>query len=171
LEFRSTSVSEKKIDSAQGLEGYWASQGVKDRECKGRLYLIEDLSAAYIEVLGNHFSIDPHFFVRHLYLPIWSKGEPNHILPRLPSRLISTIRLSPESYSLRYHELRSVVSNIMRSDCQKTTCANVRRSILQIGAGDDSNYDATLRNASFWTPRSWSDSWSGKYLSTAECCC
>jgi hypothetical protein len=162
LEFRPTTVSEREISNVQELEGYWAGQADKENECKGRLYLLEDLSVPYIEALGGHFNIDPSFFARHLYLPFWSKDEADQMLQRLPPRLISTNHLNPASYSLRYYELRSVLTPIGRKNCRRMTCSNVKRRVLRLEAEHESKFELILRNASFWIPRPGSTCWNGK---------
>lgn len=48
-------------------------QAVKDNDdsVKFRLWVVEDLSREVIEMLGNHYDIDPSFFREHILDFVW----------------------------------------------------------------------------------------------------
>ncbi|KAK4938376.1 hypothetical protein LTR10_021175 [Elasticomyces elasticus] len=162
LEFRSSGVAEQKNRSPKQLGEYLntpasstGGKGAKDSsQCQGRLYLLEDLSTAYVEALGGHFNIDPDVFVRHLYLPFWDRddGDEPHMDQRLPNKLFSAFRTgtSPLAYSLRYYEVRKMSSLAVVGGSRRTTGSNVRRRMLHVRTERAGSYDLILRNVSFW---------------------
>jgi hypothetical protein len=166
LEFRAAGVSDRIIADVKELEHYWACQAESGGDCRGRLYVLEDLSATYIEALGGRFGIDPLLFATHLYAPVWNKAEGDRVSQGLHSRLISTRRLDPTIYSLRYYEVPHFTQTPMGWNRQKFTCANVSRRILTVDPEYGDIYGFILRSASFWVPTATSHCWDGELYIT-----
>lgn len=164
LEFSDCGVRDEPVKNVLELETYWSNQSSSGSACKGRLYVLEDLSAEYIEALGSHFNINPSFFVTHLYLPFFSKSDAAMMLERIPSRLISTQRANSTGFSLRYYELRRLKSHVKWDNAMTTTAANVGRRVLSIHPEDECSYGVILRNSSFWVPPSEEGYWHGEFL-------
>ena len=75
LEFNDNNgISEFEIRKLGDLAGYWnpptvpvaPSNELPPPKLIGRIYLVEDISLPYINLLGSHYSIDPRFFVSYL---------------------------------------------------------------------------------------------------------
>jgi hypothetical protein len=164
LEFSDSGVREEPIKNPQDLETYWSDQSSSENGCKGRLYVLEDLSAPYIEAFGGHFNINPYFFASHLYLPFFSKSEGTMLQERRPSRLGSTLCVNPREFSLRYYELRRLTGPAKLDNSRSFTAANVRRPVLSIRPEAECNFAIMTRNSSFWVPPSKPGCWDGELL-------
>lgn len=149
LEFSDSGVHEEPIKNSQDLETSWSDQSSSETGCKGRLYVLEDLSTPYIEAFGGHFNINPSFFAAHLYLPFFSRSEGTMLQERRPSRLSSTLCVNPGEFSLRYYELRRLTGPAKWDNSQSFTAANIRRQVLSIRPEAECNYAIITRNSSF----------------------
>jgi hypothetical protein len=158
LEFKEKRVEHKRIENVEMLKKYWAGQAGSEDDCRGRLYMLEDLSGPYIEALGDHFDIDPSLFAVHLYTPFWSKSKENQ---EHASVLVPAWRLNPTVYSLRYYEVRRFAKRAAIDwNSHNLTSANVMRPILTVNPECTCGF--VLRNASFWVPSPNPGCWNGE---------
>jgi hypothetical protein len=118
-----------------------------------RLFILEDMEPAYVEVLGHHLGVDPLVFSEQMntwnYNDSWSVGARG--LPSL---------ITPEqSFTLRYYELRTLKKpqSIDALTLQMTFAVNRRRyerwrDVDVPSAGKpDRRHGFVRRAASFWT--------------------
>ncbi len=152
LEFRPTHVTDLMFTDPKELEKYWAAPPSHD-PCKGRLYLLEDLSAAYIEEFGSKFHIDPSLFVEYLrYDPDKNQNflHDNYTMRRLPSMQQRSAHLT-----MVYQEVRLFPSNTpRREEFEILTCANVPRLVTTIYHHHHGKFTGLVRrNFSFWLHR------------------
>jgi hypothetical protein len=138
-------------------------------ECKGRLYILEDLSSDYISALSSHFDLDPMLFVRHLFTPVYSQTDENELERQPPWMLQSLFSTQAESeaQTLLYYEIREL-GGIEREELsikefRWETCANVARRVVQIDRDRESKPRLVRRNLTFWSRRNeGSGPWDGK---------
>lgn len=149
LEFHPTHVTDLTFTDSKELEEYWATLPSRS-PCKGRLYLLEDLSAAYIEEFGNKFHIDPSLFVEYLsYDPDKNQNslDEYYTIRRLPS-----IQQQSTHSTIVYHEVRLFPFNAPRTEeFEILTCANVPRLVTTIDYRRHGKFSGLVRrNFSFW---------------------
>jgi hypothetical protein len=129
--------------------------------CSGRLYLLEDPSKEFSEVLGNKLNVDPNTFASYIYCPDRSKAKASLVARNLPSR-----HLKSHTYSLKYHEIRDLPNDAPQVQSSRVVAlGNVPRSIstFQHGATNKRDYYVTgaiRRNVSYWydldkTSKTW----------------
>lgn len=84
------------------LVHFLSSNDWKDEKGHVRLFVVEDLSSAVIELLGSRFDIDPCFFRAHLSDYVWyNMRDPWFKMPLIYSRLVSNAH-----FTLRYLQPR-----------------------------------------------------------------
>jgi CorA-like Mg2+ transporter protein len=128
-------------------------QGIKSTpsKCRGRLYLLEDPSKEFAELLGNEFNVDPNTFASYIYCPDRSKAKASFVARSLPSRQLNT-----QQYSLKYHEVRDLPDGAPEVQQSRVVAiGNIPRSISTFRHGatkDTGNYitGAIRRNISCW---------------------
>jgi hypothetical protein len=166
LEFRPTHVTDLMFTDPKELEEYWADLPVPSCDpCKGRLYLLEDLSAAYIEEFGNKFHIDPSLFVEYLrFDPDRNQNflHGYHTMRRLPS-----MQQRSAHSTMVYHEVRLFPSNGPRNEeFEILTRDNVPRLVTTIDHHQHGKFTGLVRrNFSFWLQRAKKDTdepWNGE---------
>ena len=163
LEFGAGSVGRFDFGNAESLKRYFS--GTAGNACKHRLYLLEDLSRPFVEVIGAHFWMDPFLFAAHENSTHWTGTKLDYALPR---RLPSLQNLDP-SFTLRYYEVvKSLGNNSEKVDWK--TVSNVHRKIelgdlnhsLEKHQNPDSMNYVVRRNASFWSRERKDGGWDGQ---------
>lgn len=165
IEFNSSSTG----TDAQGtkLAKYLSSQPTTPTR---RLYMLEDLSEPYIELLGSHLGVDAQVFAAQIHDGHWVENDQTGN----PSKLLS-LNDPEKSFTLRYYETRIFDRpplNTVSPDSSfiVRTVANVSRNITfqhEVTTGDRNNiwHDrpvATIRrNASFWCRDEQDGGWNG----------
>lgn len=154
LEFRGGKVERKSFNNAEELQGYF--QVSKDPGCKGRLFMLEDLSKPYVEAFGSHFWIDPFLFASQERSNWVSWDNPSlGMTYRLPSA-----QMQSSIFTLRYYEMgRFEGKGNLPYD---TRChSNLDRIIDKEKFAEDRVF-SVKRNASFWS-RTDKDGWNGQF--------
>lgn len=178
LEFYRDKVQPRKFTDDSVLEKYWqdihrgnASNDTNTirEECNGRLYILEDLSSAYISALGKHFNLDPMLFVRHGFTPAYSLTNQKDLRRQPPWMLQPLFSAQVESGALTmlYYEVRELGNiekeELMDRKIRWETCANVVRTIVQIDRDREEKPGLVRRNVTFWSRQGeGSGPWDGK---------
>jgi hypothetical protein len=174
LEFSPGNVQLRKITGVIALEQYWrdidyGNGSNNATTIKGRLYILEDLSEAYMSALGSQFKLDPMLFVRYGSTPSYSLKNQKELEQLLPWRLqpLFTSQMESEALTLLYHEIREFGEiereKFMNSEIKWETCANVARKIEQIERKDPKT-GLVRRNVTFWSRKNGGDKpWDGKF--------
>jgi hypothetical protein len=156
LEFTAASVSEKSLGSISELSEYWEATGdssVQSGIC-GRLYIVEDLSADYLDAIGSHFRIHPAFFLKYLYLPVFLKGQVSNTSNRLPLQPLFSMKEDQTGLSLRYYDL--LIGKVAPALSNVT-----RKPAITKPLSDESSISSILRNISIYTAPASSEPWFG----------
>ena len=144
LEFRDIGITTADITGLPDLDTYWSNieNGTPDSStteeeapippCKGRLYLVEDISLPFISSLGSHFNIDPRFFVEYL------KYDPDRTQNFLDGyhtmRRLSSLSHTYHHATFVYHEIRTFLGIApRREEFEIVTRDNVRRLMTTVG--------------------------------------
>lgn len=138
-----------------------------DDSCKHRLFILEDLTPEYVDLLGNHLHVDPLVFASQINT--WRFLNTGTVAQRtLPS-----LNNPQKSLSVRYPELRTFRDTL--NDWRWTFAVN-RRKIdpwfpLQGGRVKTPDKVALVRrNMSFWVDNpglAAADGWNGMGLSNS----
>ncbi|QDS77325.1 hypothetical protein FKW77_004877 [Venturia effusa] len=75
----------------------------KEQNPRSRLYVLEDITAGYVEVLGTHFDLDPSFFAKHLRNTTWESSWDAADPSPLPSSNTNTGKTA--TYCIWYPEM------------------------------------------------------------------
>jgi hypothetical protein len=145
----------KCCDDVDALKNYWQNDTATG---KGRLYILEDLSSAFVEALGMHFKLDPTVFVAYLYTPDWGLKDNRPAIRPLPSA-----RKDKTFYSIKYYEIIQLDNDTPdRREHRIQTAANTAREI-STALSQDRVTGLVRRNAVFWYRRHENgDGWDGK---------
>jgi hypothetical protein len=73
---------------------------------RGSLYLCEDTSSEFIEVLGGKLDVDPAIIATYLFTLDRSMAKEAKVARNLPSR-----HATSHTFSLKYHEVRDLPSD------------------------------------------------------------
>lgn len=171
LEFHPGRVDHRPFEGVSDLKSYWDKTSAGPR-CRGRLYVLEDLSSDYISALGSHFRLDPTLFVRYGFAPLYKKlslaqleQQPGRQPPGMLQQLFST-QMQSEALTLMYYEVRELLEcdgERFRDDSLKwQTCANVSRNIVQIDRARERIPGLVRRNVTYWSKKDKDGSWDGK---------
>lgn len=100
---------------------------------KQRIYIIQDLSNAYLETLGSHFQIDPYIFASQAWVAHWSGNKNDFGMPqRLPS-----LHSRTTNFTLRYYELNTLHgSDRTNPESRYKIKTNLQRRVERM-SGDD----------------------------------
>jgi len=158
-------------DSGSGydkLQAYLSSSS----HCRHRLYIVEDLDAAFIELLGAYLNVDGTVFASQIRDTHFSGGWEHGHQPQLPS-----FQDPQASFTLRYYEARYFDDDGMPDfSASLRTTGNLSRRILfgkgrrnkfegHVGMIRMRNYDGQVglirRNTSFWSRIEADGSWNG----------
>jgi hypothetical protein len=121
----------------------------KSQECKGRLYLVEDISLPYISSLGSHFTLDPRFFVE--YLKFDPDRTQNFISGYHTMRRLSSLRPEHHHSTFVYHDLRHFEGAApRREEYEILTRDNVRRLVTTVDHHNGQFTALVRRNLSIW---------------------
>ena|ERR1700760_1164766 len=154
-------VKDVTLNNPDSLKKYIENIKLSPSGCSGRLYLLEDPSKEFSEVLGNKLNVDPNAFASYIYCPDRSKAKASLVARNLPSRHIKS-----HTYSLKYHEVRDLPNDAPQVQNSRIVApGNVPRSIstFQHGAINKGNHyitGAIRRNVSYWynmdkTSKTW----------------
>ncbi|KAF2113592.1 hypothetical protein BDV96DRAFT_114662 [Lophiotrema nucula] len=151
LEFGTGGIRDADIGKLHELDAYWSTirSSSTPQACKGRLYLIEDISLPYISSFGNHFNIDPRFFDEYVrFDPDRTQNflEGYHTMRRLAS-LRETVKLA----TFVYHEIRVFHgSTPRREDYEILTSDNVKRLVTTVDHHGGPYTGLVRRNLGVW---------------------
>jgi hypothetical protein len=158
LEFKDgkvTKVERKNFNNVEELHGYF--DGPKDPDCKGRLFMLEDLSEPYVEAFGSHFWIDPFLFADQERANWISGDNPSLGLTyRLPSAQIQN-----SIFTLRYYEMGRFEGEEDLPNNMKCH-SNLDRIIDKEKFAGDRVF-SVKRNASFWSRTDEDGGWNGTF--------
>jgi hypothetical protein len=149
--------------TSKELEGYLSSSS---RTSCNRLYILEDISANYVEALGSQFSIEPSFWAQHLRTTDRETSKTAGIVSVLPS-----IKSLDTSFSLIYPEHTIIDDPVekfteeprIRSAKSLFADCNLYRKITLTRPGEFYDGIAVVnRRASFWSRANPGGSWDGK---------
>jgi hypothetical protein len=165
LEFRSSGVTDISLSHPEELTQYLSCPSQKDSTCRGRLYILEDPSLAFIESLGKHLDPDPSVFASYIYTPDWSRPKEYRVTRQLPSRQKQT-----PTYTLKYQEVRELDSDAPTVQNYRVVApGNVPRNITTFTHGTSVTETGNItslvrRNVSFWyrmgeNGESWDGNW------------
>lgn len=178
LEFRDDEVRKINFDDKDGESGYEKLQAYlssSSSDCQHRLYLLEDLDASFIELLGAYLNIDGTVFASQIrdthFSGEWEHGHQ----PKLPS-----FHDPNKSFTLRYYEARYFGDYHMHElSSSVRTVGNIPRHVT-FGKGKSRYYTGQVglirRNTSFWSRVESDGSWNGSYFhchllyQISDCC-
>lgn len=129
LEFtQNSTINELEFHKLPQLEAYLSSP---PPPCKGRLYLIEDISLPWLSSLGSHFTIDPHFFAEYLKLDL---DRTQHLLEGYHTmRRLASQRRASTFATFVYHEIRTFDGRApRREEYEILTRDNVGRLVTTV---------------------------------------
>lgn len=171
LEFRSSQVTKHSFHEAanpyEDLRTYL--QNSSHQKGLKRLFLVEDLDANTIELLGWHLGMDGRVFASQIRDAHFTAGHYIGHAPELPG-----LQDPERSFTLRYYEPRYFENPDMPSfSSYLTTMANVRRQItFTRGAGkrliensakaQHTHVGHIRRNTSFWSQDIAGGGWNGE---------
>ena len=168
LEFRVDAVfridfgGKDGVDAYNELRLYLAS--TPGSPCQHRLYLLEDLHPAFIELLGEFLNVDGTVFASQIRDKHYSGGPFNGHAPKLPS-----FQDPASSFTLRYYEARYFDHPDMPAFSSSVeTVGNVRRQITfgrRPWRDVRGHVGHIRRNTSFWSQKHTSGAWNGAYCS------
>lgn len=156
----------------ENLRAYLSSSSSSD--CRHRVYLLEDLDASFIELLGANLNVDGTVFASQIRDTHFSGGWAHGHQPKLPS-----FQDPQKSFTLRYYEARYFDDPGMPDfSASVRTTGNLSRLVL-LGRGQRSKFEGSMkfirernyaghvglirRNTSFWSQFETDGSWNGLY--------
>lgn len=157
--YANNSIDRVDFASSKDLHTHF-QQRSRGSSCSHHLYLIQDLSEEYLEILGSQFGIDPYLFASQAWTAHWGGSEDFGMPHKLPS-----LQEKTSSFTLRYYEPQIVHVHGDTfppdwSDKKFKLVSNLDRKAEgdKEGRGWSRKTFFVRRNASFWTKRS-TDSW------------
>jgi len=160
LEYSTTGTLSQQVpfSTSKNLEAHLG--GMPSTSCN-RLYILEDISANYVEAFGSQFSIEPSFWAEHLRTPDKETSKTAGIVTTLPS-----VRSFNASFSLMYPEyviIDDAGKPMIRDITGLFANCNLYRKVALNRPGEFYNGVAKVnRRASFWSRESSDGTWSGK---------
>ncbi|KAF2245866.1 hypothetical protein BU26DRAFT_57681 [Trematosphaeria pertusa] len=149
LEFRGDGVDNVDFNKVAQLEAYWSATAAASTDCKGRLYLVEDISLPYISSFGLRFNIDPRFFVE--YLNFDPDRNQNFLSGYHPMRRLTSLRNQTDFATFVYHEIRAFSGTApRREDYEIRTMTNVPRLLTTVDHHSGRFTGLVRRNLSVW---------------------
>src|SRR5207247_2389831 len=142
--------------SPQALSEYLESHPAKvSRESnRRRLFILEDMEPDYVDTLGAHLGVDPLVFSEQMNT--WNFTDSRSI----PHRGLPSVSQPNQSFTLRYHEIRTLDDppSIDTLTVQMTFAVNRRKcerwrdiDLPSFGSSTDNRHAFIRRCASFWT--------------------
>ena len=170
LEFHPEALKEVLFDGPQAYENlrdYLASSSDTSRH---RLYLLEDLNPAFIELLGSYLNVDGTVFAGQIRDAHYTGSPYNGHVPKLPS-----FQDSHQSFTLKYYESRYFkIRSLSKYGTDLVTASNVQRQFTwgvgtyyfgnDEGDGVKGHVGQVRRQTSFWSRKESNGSWNGKLL-------
>ncbi|KAI1611748.1 hypothetical protein EDD37DRAFT_419120 [Exophiala viscosa] len=128
--------------------------------CRHRIYIVQDLSNAFLETLGSHFQVDPYVFASQAWVSHWSSHRSDFGMPqRLPSLHSRTTHST-----LRYYELNNLhdeteTGRSHSTDSKYKLMSNLLRRVEKQSGVDRSEPPVFFvrRNVSSWVRRDGND--------------
>ena len=154
LAFNETNVDSQEFKTSKDLDDYFAGFPPRSKNSKQscRLWILEDLEPAWIDVLGRRLGVDPLVFSEQMNT--WNFTDSNSI----PTRLLPSMVHPEKSFTLRYYEFRQLKDpkSIDEMGNQMTFAVN-RRRYERWRDVDTTSFENKWRHAfirrcaSFWT--------------------
>jgi hypothetical protein len=165
LEYTTAGAPPKSVQfpTSKDLEVYLSATS---RSSCNRLYILEDISANYVEAFGSRFSIEPSFWALHLRTTDRESSKTAGNVSALPS-----IRHLSASFSLIYPEHMIIddpdAENTDEPRIRTATslfadCNLYRRTVLHRPGEFYDGVAVISRRASFWSKLNSSGSWDGR---------
>ncbi|RDW65615.1 hypothetical protein BP5796_10307 [Coleophoma crateriformis] len=146
VEFTSPGVATQPqlFQNSKNLTSYLAGA---QQASSSHLYIVEDISANYVEAFGSQFAMDPTFWAAHLRTTNWESNQAPGNVSCLPS-----IKRQGESYSLLYSDQLFLQGPMFSTELPLFADCNVYRKInlFQEGMFYD-GIGSVTRRASYWT--------------------
>lgn len=169
LEFTESQVTRIDFDGLDGVDAFskLSRYLTANQQCKTRMFLIEDLDPAFIELLGSHLNVDGTVFAHQIRDAHYSGGPWNGHAPKLPSENDPT-----KSFTLRYYETRYFDDPDMPNFSSAVqTLGNVSRQIA-FGISTWNQYKSQAghvghvrHNTSFWSQHNKDGGWDSRFAS------
>ncbi|KAH7411532.1 hypothetical protein BKA64DRAFT_383004 [Cadophora sp. MPI-SDFR-AT-0126] len=166
LEFYAHSVVRIDFDSSDGVSAYskLSAYLTSLHQCKNRLFLLEDLSPEFIELLGGYLNIDGTVFAHQIRDAHYSGGPWNGHPPQLPSEIGS-----PQGgFTLRYYEPRYLDDpDLPAFSSAVQTLGNVARPVTfgkptwNEQKNQEGHVGHVRHNTSFWSTEDGEGGWNG----------
>jgi hypothetical protein len=160
LEYSTTGEPSQQapFTTSKDLEAYLIAPSSKS---SNHLYILEDISANYVEAFGSQFLVQPSFWAEHLRTPDKETSKTAGIVSTLPS-----VRSLHTSLSLMYPEY-TIIDDPEKPRIRNSTGlfadCNLYRKIGLNRQGEFYNGVAIVnRRASFWSREKPDGSWDGK---------
>lgn len=168
LEFHPKTVKQIPFegpDAYRDLEQYLISSSRDPHQ--PRLYLVEDLHPAFIELLGSYLNVDGTVFATHIRDAHYTGGPYNGHVRNLPS-----FQDPNQSFTLRYYESRYFkIRSLSKYGTDLVTASNVKRQFTfgvgtyyfgnDEGEGLKGHVGQVRRQTSFWSRKESNGSWNG----------
>jgi hypothetical protein len=124
LEFHPQTVKKIPFEGPNAYQELQAYLALSSRDTpQNRLYLIEDLDPAFIELLGSYLNVDGIVFASQIRDTHYSGSVWNGQVPNLPS-----FQDPNQSFTLRYYESRCFkIQDLWKYGLNLYTAARVRR--------------------------------------------
>lgn len=139
-------------------------------EPRRRLFILEDLEPAFVDVLGQCLEVDPLVFSEQMNT--WNFTDSTSV----PHRALPSLRSPEKSFTLRYYEIRTMDDEdcIQTTKYQMTLAVNRRRierwrDVDLPSIEPDKRHAFVRRCASFWTSKDRagdSEGWDSESLSS-----
>lgn len=122
------------------------------------IWLVEGLNSAIVEVLGDHFAMDPLFFLEYERTSIWRSGnnQPNLLRPLPSARTLQRLFCMP------YYEVREIEPSFVGYSvgCMDTGRYIARNKIN----GSFVNTCIADRKCCFWSKNRPGGGWDGEFM-------
>jgi hypothetical protein len=151
LEFGDDKVVQVKIEGIKDLSTYLTSPASLD--CSRQMFILEDLSVDFINLLGPYLQIDPTLFVSHLRDTHWKEDTGRGLPQGLPSFQDQRSFLTIKYYEPRIFEIESI-ENLRAYGAP----VNVKRQVTFC----DHKVGLVRQQVSFWSRAKANGGWDGK---------
>lgn len=152
LIFHKDKVEHKEFSNVEDLYTYLTSPTPGDGEKQCRLWILEDLSPTWLDVLGTHFNVDPLVFSEQVNT--WNFTDSGSI----PHRELPSMVRPSKSFSLRYYEFRQLKDKDSIKLMQNQMTCTVNRRRYEVWRDIDTptfknrwRHGLVRRGASFWS--------------------
>lgn len=165
LEISKDGTEHQRLDGLTKLEDYWKP---KSATPMSRMYILEDITAPYVEAFGSHFDLDPSFFAQHLRNSSYESSRDATDTSPLPSASRSTM-----SYCIWYPEMVVFPSGDLEVDDMETSyfcLSNLYRQIsfLRGSVRGGSKVGTIMRKMSVFVRNLENEVWEGNFTDLPE---